>query len=268
MTHNPMVTDWSGVRMSTNIMYYKYRKFSHESLSMFINKEIYFAPPTSFNDPFDGQINIKHAAELALKEFEKNLNVEACDYLTTMLQSVDIDKISDRVRKVGIFSLSAIQREILLWSHYADEHKGFCVGFELNKDENIFGNTVLQGPWEVEYTRSNPYLEFFKDTLKDKQDKKYFKLLLLAYGFTHKATNWQYEKEYRLIKDKPGVVEYPPSMVKEIIFGLRMLPKDKRTLKALLSGDEWKHVTFHQAFRHGYELQLKTRIAADEHYRD
>jgi len=65
--------------------------------------------------------------------------------------------------------------------------------------------------------------------------------------------------EFTLITKQPGLKSFPPSVVKEVIFGLNMSMKHKRTLKSLLSGPEWGHVKFHQAYRDGYELQLKTR---------
>ncbi|MBV9575704.1 MAG: DUF2971 domain-containing protein [Gammaproteobacteria bacterium] len=34
--------------------------------------------------------------------------------------------------QLGILSLSSCNDSILMWSHYADFHKGFCIGFKTN----------------------------------------------------------------------------------------------------------------------------------------
>lgn len=33
----------------------------------------------------------------------------------------------------GILSLSAVRDQTLMWSHYADGHRGFCIGFNSQK---------------------------------------------------------------------------------------------------------------------------------------
>lgn len=240
-------------------MFYKYRKFNHDSLSMFINKEIYFAQPTSFNDPFDGQMNLTRAAEYALASLKKTSNSKGRVPLEVLLKDIDLDMLSESMKSIGIFSLSTKRREVLLWSHYADEHKGFSVGFELADNDSSVEDTFFNRPWEVKYTSDNPFLKFINSFADNKVDSATFETSLLLCGVTHKSTNWKYESEHRLITAKPGFKRYQPSVVKEVIFGLNMALKHKRTLKSLLSGPEWKHVKFHQAYRDGYELQLKTR---------
>lgn len=48
---------------------YRYRKFNGNLLSMFINRELYFAIPETLNDPYDCQLpiieSINYAFEMA-----------------------------------------------------------------------------------------------------------------------------------------------------------------------------------------------------------
>jgi len=40
----------------------------------------------------------------------------------------------------GIFSLSKSKNNLLMWSHYADSHKGYCIGFDHEMLLNISGS--------------------------------------------------------------------------------------------------------------------------------
>lgn len=47
-------------------MLYKYRAFNDQSLSILINSEIFCATPSSLNDPFDSQIDVRASLSAAL----------------------------------------------------------------------------------------------------------------------------------------------------------------------------------------------------------
>ena len=65
-----------------------------------------------------------------------------------------------------------------MWSHYADKHKGVCLGFDVGEDDNLL---------EVNYT--NKRLEFSLDNL----DESHVKTLLRT-----KYQGWRYEDEVRI----------------------------------------------------------------------
>src|SRR6185369_14631106 len=44
------------------------------------------------------------------------------------------DGLDDQLNGVGIFSMSRLPDQPLMWAHYANDHKGICIGFEI-KDE-------------------------------------------------------------------------------------------------------------------------------------
>lgn len=86
---------------------------------------------------------------------------------------------------LGIISFSFIWDNVLLWSHYADNHNGFCIGFNRDKLEDLF---YCGG--SVEYTNDFPLLDPIQ------ADRKEF----IKYQAYIKAKDWEYEKEYRLIR--------------------------------------------------------------------
>ena len=124
------------------------------------DKEIFFASPDLFNDPFDCSIPFRYdklskrqlmeMMEGHLKEREPNLtNRERWELVKKRFSDprfMNTEYLNwyggwgkEYIAKnFGIFSLSRIQKHIVMWSHYADAHKGFCVGFEVDKLKKYF----------------------------------------------------------------------------------------------------------------------------------
>ena len=86
--------------------------------------QLYLSDPLSFNDPFDCQMQI-YAPNYDINDFSAN---------------------------VGIRCFSATYNNILMWSHYADGHRGLCIEFDakelLKRD---FGEII-----KVRYRRNMP----------------------------------------------------------------------------------------------------------------
>ncbi len=45
-----------------------------------------------------------------------------------------LDNFKRGIEKLGILSLASSNNNLLMWSHYASEHKGMCLGFERNSN--------------------------------------------------------------------------------------------------------------------------------------
>lgn len=92
--------------------------------------EIYFASPENLNDPFDCQIDVTLARELALAS--KGLSSTALQakkwaYIAAMLEK--------RLKTCGVFSLCKGEvsgtNSHLFWPHYGDDHRGVCLTYEI-----------------------------------------------------------------------------------------------------------------------------------------
>lgn len=86
-------------------------------------------------------------------------------------------------RKWGMLCFSKTWRNPVLWSHYADKHRGFCLGFEVD-------DTLLM---PVVYTKKR--LQIDLEALYDtgKLDQKLMSKLMRT-----KFSDWSYEKEVRV----------------------------------------------------------------------
>ena len=231
---------------------YRYRSFSDRTLNMLENNQLYFAASFTFNDPFDCR---------ARKEFEfkddKEL-IEKMAPLEAAHQSIEIDQaveyleriISDNrkeeyldeksslfqklvLEKFGICSFSAVSNDILMWSHYSDGHQGFCLEFERSPDNMLQWARPVGYPNNDEY----PYVEYWRQN-PNEQIEEFAKIV------TTKSQHWSYENEWRAL-DRPDRVDeryrghiktHPETMLKGVIFGVRMPAEKREVIKEILAG--------------------------------
>ena len=216
---------------------YKYYAFDEWTHRIFENNEIYLSSPESFNDPFDSKIRFiyegsrtdrkrflkewskKHRPELSRKEllvYEKSIRKTGLDR-QRVPEVVQKDFIVIRNR-IGVFCMSEDKKNILMWSHYANENAGFCLEFRTN-------NAFFSRAHPVEYDRVLPYLNL----LEPIWDKLITKVTL---GLLTKAQDWAYEKEWRIVDvNGVGIHEYPSEALNSVILGCKMSPENKKRIK-------------------------------------
>lgn len=152
--------------------YYKFRGCNDLSLSMLRHQEVYFASLDEFNDPFEGQF---HIDPMIGDKFQQKLDHR-------------------RVYCVAKGDRSFVENAELMWTHYADGHRGFCIeyneslleGFkEYVEPADIQQNVWMEANYSpsatemiLEYTNSD---EAAADVLRTKK------------------LDYSYEKEVRLI---------------------------------------------------------------------
>ena len=119
---------------------FKYRSFEANSLSILINQNLYFSNPIDFNDPFDGQLDIYNGLK-RLAEIDEEFILPDEKEL-----SVQVNAIVESFKDLGVLSLSERFDSILMWSHYANHHKGFCLGFSRK------GLTMILGRHKIRQT--------------------------------------------------------------------------------------------------------------------
>ena len=132
---------------------------------------------------------------------------------------------------VGIFSLSAIKDNLLMWSHYADSHRGFCIGLD---SEILYKLTGSIGP--VIYNN-----EFPERRLNDDENNDFLKL------FITKSPDWAYENEYRVLKVNQARTKITLSddCIKEVILGCKMPVGQKDEIIELVKS-RLKHVEIYE----------------------
>lgn len=118
-----------------------------------------------------------------------------------------IDYVRNLEFKISCFSNFKDETELLrnttMWSHYADNHRGFCVKYKMDFQKKDNYNQIRCGLFPVNYTSKVPKisprelmrLKFNNNDLELNKPvlKTAFKTL------TTKSRFWNYEKEWRLI---------------------------------------------------------------------
>lgn len=238
---------------------FKYRAFNRYSISMLINKEIYFASPDELNDPYDCQIDISQSLNIAIENASPEIKQELSKYLKVknLLQ-----EINDDAKASGVFSLSGKPSYMKMWTHYASNHTGFCVGFQLsdrflkyNEQEKIIGTSP------VHYSKGNPFIEFFEKLVATSEKPKYeeFWVTLLNLSLIAKSETWREEEECRITRAEPGLVSFSPSEIKEITFGSNMPLENRKTIKNIVTGSAWQHVNFYEIVSDLYSFDIEKR---------
>ena len=121
-------------------MLYKYTGNSSQAISNIKNHALWFNTVNSFNDPFDIYPVYKMDEEerqqaMVLFQKLKDMNMEFAETFTAEELSV-LERFQDRCMPVensksGVTCFSEERDNIIMWSHYANSHKGICLGFDL-----------------------------------------------------------------------------------------------------------------------------------------
>jgi len=235
--------------MLTPTNLFKYRKFDKGSIELLLNRELWFAKPESLNDPFEGESSFSEVLDAVWENYpspEKERN----EYK---------EKLEKQLKKTGICSFSKARKNQLMWSHYADEHKGFCIGFN---ERLLRPNGSCIYPRDVTYQADYPFEDIIKrfkyfEKYPGENNKNSIAGDIFYSVLGTKYSSWKYERERRLVFHSSQAVKFPKKAVNSIAFGLRMAERDKLTLRKLLSGNEWKHVKWYQA------VKSKTKYALE-----
>jgi len=153
-------------------------------------------------------------------------------------------KFRDDRKNWGVFCLCESPKNILMWSHYADCHRGFCIQF-LRSPENSLGKIEMTRPvsYSCNYPTPDPYSENGMERIYDEL-------------FFTKAKGWEYEKEWRMLNEE-GDIELPlPDDISAIIFGLNMPETQRKTIKSIPSDEQ--EIKYLQAIKvkNKYELEI------------
>jgi hypothetical protein len=216
---------------------YKYRDWSVKNHRKLIsNQEIYFPRPSEFNDPFDGNIPVRWDLMTYEECFKKNLDIiniahkdkdqrlvrEYAKKVTDEKTLWHPDKLKkerpEQLEKwnsiIGLFSLSSIPDNILMWSHYSFNHTGFVVGLD---SESLMDKYDFDYIDPIVYQEDYPLITGDDDTTIQFHKK-----------FFHKSELWKHENEWRISKNhiEKRVVKLKPETIKQIIVGCRTSAKE------------------------------------------
>lgn len=249
---------------------YKYRAWDDYARSMIELGQVYFVAPSKLNDPFDfaieptpprnanykarkdylikgyiresgGKLGKKKAKEMARKKLKESRGKL---YFENNYEDF-LDIISrNRDENFGVLSLTEDCLNLLMWSHYADSHKGICVGIKVSAlgDRRIPDSSdwrVLAGLHKMEYVSQYPETDVGKtDSFLDIVDKQ----------LSTKCEEWKYEKEWRglmMTRGKPfceklldsdRIMNLGPDAIERVVLGKRTPDVVAKEISELIRG--------------------------------
>lgn len=126
------------------------------------------------------------------------------------------------VDKTGIFSFSAESKNLLLWSHYSNSHKGVCLIFDVAQDLDVFVQSL-----PIEYSKDYPEIQYSENLKGD----------LVKATFLTKADDWLYENERRIFNlDRAHQkLAFNPKALYGIILGAKSDQNDFQLIRDLIA---------------------------------
>ena len=236
---------------------YIYKYYTNEKNRLqdtLTNQTVWFSRPMEFNDPFDCRLIVDTTnTEKEILDYVNYLcnqrPVSDVDRLKAQLNFLNSeyryeianDSIQDAVSKSGVSCFSRINDSILMWSHYSNSHKGYCIKFDLLEDQDFFMVPVI-----VDYKDVYPYFNYIRD-------RKY----IFKYIFGNKFCDWSYEKEIRIVRKEIGNVKLNPESIVEISFGIDCENSNIDLIKDICKSKNYKHIRFQKAKRKERDFQIE-----------
>lgn len=98
--------------------------------------------------------------------------------------------------KMKVCSFSAIYESILMWSHYGNQHRGFCVEYRLEEFDR--DDAFLRNLYPVIYSHELLDLTSWAERLVT-GDRQQFNEMFPLLGVIQKFEGWAYEQEWRYV---------------------------------------------------------------------
>jgi Protein of unknown function (DUF2971) len=220
-------------------VFYKYRPANDFTIALLEKQEMKFSLSEEYSDPFDSKliINVDSDTDLILQRLEDTpIDESKKQSLRKRIKSGEITnseylqvayKAAERTIMSSCFAGSP--DNLLLWSHYADKHKGLCVGIRDCSSTDISAMkfdvegycTSLNDPhfsglfpvYKINYSDDGIVeWKLFNDDIKTFID-----------AHRNKANCWKYEDEYRVIVPQGSftsqILPFDNRFLVEVYFG-------------------------------------------------
>lgn len=209
--------------------YYSFRKFSKHSLEDIENETISLAHPREFNDPLD-TILVYWLNEEIKKKYTDEWQLRYRLLMKKVSEHIKIRCLIAGQNELGN-EVPIEDVNVLMWSHYADSHKGFCVKYVFDRDMFDLNKHIKRDKLllvdKIKYS----------ETI-DINDEPSIRMALLE-----KSDFWKYENEMRLIsydcsgKDKEFPVVECKGMAKAVYLGVKCSNENRRLMEKAI-GDK------------------------------
>lgn len=227
---------------------YSFRNVNKYSLSDLALNSITVVSPDKMNDPFDSPFR-----------FWSNVDIltESCGgdkpHIKSYSKSFNYYKIRCFVGNKTLSKNNGILKKMLMWSHYADGHKGFCICYKLSSYFIKRNRNDEYTHWFLKPIIYNPASKMKPANSKETNTDQLFAV---------KSNEWKYENEIRLIYYNPKctdgynrIVLDQESTIDAVYFGYGCLDNNIKIIMKLL-GKNIKYYKMGYNSKNGYLLSI------------
>ena len=136
-------------------------------------------------------------------------------------------KVAGGIEKLFLIGcLCTSYKNRLMWSHYADSHKGFCIEYDFSKKSQ---DTLNQMPLPVIYSKVRPLIPWeaaFDKTPENMENAA----RQLTIGVLTKDSDWSYENEWRILIDAEDQAEVKMPHISCIYLGAAIEEENRNTI--------------------------------------
>lgn len=249
MPSKSLIVKKAEAQAATGILY-KY--FSKKGAERFLQSlQVYYASVKNFNDPFEfkceinTQYNVNDWKDFFTRkgEPEEQAKLHARNVMTNISRNTLWKGFSKQLEDIGVFCLSPFNDNILMWSHYSESHTALCVELNITNEHN------LRPIKKVEYSNDYKELDLVRkpESLKD--------------VIFHKSKDWEYEQEYRVVRDTAGLLlPLNPNSIRSIILGCKASSAfEKKVRRIVANNPALGHVLIKRAEMDEKKYQIKIR---------
>ena len=218
---------------------YKYLSIDGAKWMLGMRKErkypnLQFTNPSKMNDPFDCDKNLLDYSDIPDAMTNGGIDKK-------WLRDKEINEAHNKRYFAWICSLSKVNDELLMWTHYCNNQSGICVGLDI---DNILRNVHPL----FDSTFCKPLVQEVQ--YRDITQRPDFKTVSWDYQLVTKDKRWEYEQEVRMISPHAThiLAEFPESAKSDdatelrdylplkgdcfesIYFGVNIASKDKEKI--------------------------------------
>ena len=156
--------------------------------------------------------------------------------------SKEIEKLKQKINEIiGVTCFAERPDNVLMWSHYANKHTGFCVEYDFSKLKSIEAKSML---FPVIYSKNRAVLPLvffdFSDIKNVKLVENSLPIPEIVEALLIKSEVWQYEEEWRIIcflknLNEQKLVEY---MISKVYLGANINEENEKLISELAKAKE------------------------------
>lgn len=276
-----------GVILSRDCPPRLYKYFGPERYDFFNDLRVRYSQLGAFNDPFEGRPEITSLStkENFLEELGRVLpeQIERTyeqlpSYIRERMSYNQIRALAEHLVKggqtemfdklqeigsvagafftgkidhlLGVFCLSEVPDNLLMWAHYARSHTGFVVEFD-----------ALHPSFHEQKSEEDDMRHIRRVYYRDSRPSAPLSEMSAIELFLVKSSHWSYEREWRLVRplsDAAKMIpmdpyplaffDIPPSAIKGVITGARMSPEYcERLRQAMMTHAELRSIQVRRA---------------------